>query len=580
MVTKKRSSATRLLDHQLRAIRHARAADKAGGGLLLFHVMGSGKTLTSLHICAKLFPNRRITVFAPKHLRSTWMSELAISGVSIASVEVYAHETLFTHPPDPRGIAIVDEAHYLADIIAKEHVVFDTLRKFHRTYHLTGTPFKKGVDELSMYVNIVSKKNLIPGSVSTFQRQFTKSLTNPQKAWNNWVVNTFAKLLSMSARAKIYYEFQKQKTPLQFTFKYLKNELTKYLKFGTYGVIIAYMDSFISNLSYKPTLNSKKLAEATSEFINLVTAEDISKSTIPFPFVTQVTETFAYTSEQLSKFTAMYSKTGGQVTDANLDDLFGKNVSVIQREAASMEYVKKIVGQGYSVGSESGRLSGWYKRTVPRKFKYIATICKSSTRIVMYSSFGEVSRRLFAYLESEGLGHRVQNTLASYPNINIDSVQRNFEGSQDIILLHPKLQEGISIKGTSKLIIVEPFSDISAKQQVEARVVRMGSHARFKHNSVEIITCVTGITNTDHTKTKFSFVENLQSMMSDFQVQMQLSKKALGSLLTTPPWIAMGDMDHAFPGPEISQMIATKQTEEQLFSFIRSVKTMLGRNGG
>lgn len=196
----------KLLPHQAMTVQHARRANANGHGTCLFHIMGSGKTVTALAICQALFPTRKIVVYAPSYLESTWRRELAdVDPKRSLTVGVFSHEALRTKDQaDAKkhkdAIVIIDEVHSLLDMISNNPGVFRFLRGFHRAYLLSGTPIRHSLDEIGRYVNIVAKKTVVPGSLSGFEKQFMTQLTPRQKVWNNWIVRTVSSVVFQNWR--------------------------------------------------------------------------------------------------------------------------------------------------------------------------------------------------------------------------------------------------------------------------------------------------------------------------------------------------------------------------------------------
>ena len=537
-----------LLEHQQKTIQHARRAnDTRASGILLFHIMGSGKTVTALAICQELFPDRKVTVYCPTHIRDTWNIERS-SFFPDADVTVFSHDALLTMTADPNRIVIVDEAHHLFDIVKKDHTVYTKLRKFHRAYLLTGTPFRKGLDEISLYVNIVSKKNLIPRSFSEYESLYMKKLTTYQRFWNGWV------MAAWKFGSKLYVFSTMRKFPFFSIFFHVFASITEQI------------------LTHVPKPDIPKLVAAIQSYVSVVVEKDIVHKTLRFPSVVRTNEPFKYTTEQTNKIIGILKLQGGTVSEKNLDNLYGTDANAEYRNAMANVMSNKIATRGArrQYGEDIGRVSGFWssKGAAPQKFKYIVDMCKTRKRVVIYSSFGHVARRIAEYLGSRGLSARLYNAVAMYPKIDVRKMQQHFMADKDIIILHPKMTEGISIKGASTLIITEPMTDAAKKQQIEARVVRIGSHQGVKTKSVEIVTCVTGfvLDAVESDSRDITLADIGPAVVHDVEAQVKIgwSLTKWKDVLVRPPWVIYDDIGHLIPGPEVSQFISMRKLEGEL----------------
>ena len=60
--------------HQMAVALHLAARCKAQKGMLVYHDMGTGKTLTAL-IFAMSFPEQRVVIVTPEEIQFTWKAE-------------------------------------------------------------------------------------------------------------------------------------------------------------------------------------------------------------------------------------------------------------------------------------------------------------------------------------------------------------------------------------------------------------------------------------------------------------------------------------------------------------------------
>jgi hypothetical protein len=552
-----------LLEHQRRTIRHAKTAYARGSGLLLFHIMGSGKTVTALAICQALFPDKPIDVYCPVHIKETWSTEHA-SYFPNARVTVVSHEALFTKKPDPESIVILDEAHHLFDMVKKDYTIYEKLRTYHCAYLLTGTPFRRGLNDISLYVNIVSKKNIVPRSLSEYENMYVKKLTSYQQFFNNWVLRNFwSRLVYTIGSVKLLSSGSLSSVPGYNASK--KVLLT---------IVLSLFISITTTVfSYTKSTDIHKLVAAVRNYVSVVIERDIQHATLRFPDVVRTTEAFMYTTEQTNRLVGILKKEDGRISNINLDNMYGSNANAKYRNAMANIMSNKLAtggSRGRQHGDEIGRVSGYWssKGAVPNKILYIVKMCQTRKRIVIYSSFGHVARRIAEYLVAEGFSNRVYNAATAYPNIDMKSIQAGFLEHRDIIIMHPSMTEGISIKGVSTMILTEPLTNAAIKQQVEARVVRIGSHKNMKNKRVEIVTCVTGLNMDDITEGQDVTLDSVfLRMMNEFKARGKLAFgliKRWKELIVRDPFTMYGDIAHLIPGPEVLQFTNMRSLDNDL----------------
>lgn len=577
----------KLLEHQEWAVEHAAEANARGHGTMLFHSMGTGKTITALSICLKLFPKRPIVVYAPGFLKATWAEEKRlVNSKNSMTLQVFDINDLLkigknAHSGVESSIVIVDEAHYLQDLIPKNPEIFRYLRSFHRAYFLTGTPFRSDIDELPVYINILAKKTVIPVSIDEFKKRYSIPLTRPQKMWNNWFVKSFSTVLLVHGFQKRVRNEWANRREMSWekirAMAFAPPKSWKYLYVYQPLMLLA-IDAMAPQITFQPSLNVKALAAVMNPYITITSSRSVKSNSLRFPDVTTARQLFSYTDEQRTKLLGMLAHQSGAITDANVKNLFGDEVSNADRNALLPNMMSRITGgKNKTGGSEISRLSGWGRSEVPAKFVFIADRCASTRRIVLYSRYQTVASNLVAYLERRGFRSRICDLNKTYPKIDLARMQSGFFGAVDIVVLHPKMIEGISIKGASELIIVEPFTDAASKQQLEARVVRLGSHANVPENHVNIVTCVTGI---DLMSDPFENAGILAALRDAVKLKLRdlrvyMKTFSFGKVVEMPPWMQMADTSHLHMGPEVTQQLRIVSLESLLDSFKAQAESLL-----
>ena len=172
-----------LLDHQSKFLRKFFLSNVSG--CIVFHGVGSGKTLTSVvasHYYLSLYPEGNIIVISPPALIVNFVNGLKQYGLNIEdnrysfkSFEQFARNPTIKNP---KTLLIVDEAHILRTQIQvhesedKNHnkiinvsqnkrgyAVLEACKKCDKVILLTGTPFINKLYDIENLLSMVDKKN-------------------------------------------------------------------------------------------------------------------------------------------------------------------------------------------------------------------------------------------------------------------------------------------------------------------------------------------------------------------------------------------------------------------------------------
>lgn len=155
-------------------------------GILLFHDLGSGKTITSL-IIIKYFINKNINnkfyIICPKHLFSYWKKEAQKLNIDtdkyIYFVNIFNINEILKFKENKKWIIIIDEAHLLLEYFHNQNISINKLEKLYKklysckfTIYLTGTPIIDNISDLNIFENLCSNKNLLTNDKNLFPEYF------------------------------------------------------------------------------------------------------------------------------------------------------------------------------------------------------------------------------------------------------------------------------------------------------------------------------------------------------------------------------------------------------------------------
>ena len=143
--------------------------------LILAHSTGSGKTLTSIAIADAI--GKPTTVLTPASLVENYKKEIANFKKGGPKIEVLSLPTAQKRNYQvPKGnTLIIDEMHALRNPTSKKFkYIRNQLDNADRVFGLTGTPAYNNIENWAPLVNVVSKKDLLPIDPSEFKRQYTQ----------------------------------------------------------------------------------------------------------------------------------------------------------------------------------------------------------------------------------------------------------------------------------------------------------------------------------------------------------------------------------------------------------------------
>ncbi len=133
-------------------------------GLILFHNVGSGKTLTSLNAMIQF--RNPIIVIGTKSSKKAFIDEIAKIKLK-RNIELYTFTKIYEIlPKNPDFLVgksvIVDEAHNLRNITSNNRRLWKALMASYKVLLLTATPFSNHMVDIAVLVNIVHKSRILP----------------------------------------------------------------------------------------------------------------------------------------------------------------------------------------------------------------------------------------------------------------------------------------------------------------------------------------------------------------------------------------------------------------------------------
>jgi superfamily II DNA or RNA helicase len=166
-----------LLPHQYNTIKHIENKCNNQKGLLLWHYMGTGKTITGLawlyHIM-HYYTNDEYYIICPELIKSNWISTAKKMGIKLKEDNLLNYSDMRNmienHQDKIKGkYLIVDEAHNLCKLVRDlingtrtYYKIHKYLAQSNKVLFLTGTPFDENKSDLAILLNLCANEPFMP----------------------------------------------------------------------------------------------------------------------------------------------------------------------------------------------------------------------------------------------------------------------------------------------------------------------------------------------------------------------------------------------------------------------------------
>lgn len=158
----------KLFEHQIKCVEWMKNND----GLILYHSMGSGKTITSLAMVYQFkFP---IIIISTKASRKNFQDDIKKMNLNESRIKIITYQkaikSIINNDLDLSSYSvIIDEAHHLRTGTKLQSILITECIKAKKIVLLTGTIFYNSLTDLSVLVNIVKKDEILPETNKEFK---------------------------------------------------------------------------------------------------------------------------------------------------------------------------------------------------------------------------------------------------------------------------------------------------------------------------------------------------------------------------------------------------------------------------
>jgi Helicase conserved C-terminal domain len=463
-------------------------------GLIINHYLGTGKTYLAIGF-AERNPHCQVIILAPRFLENNWTEHLEKYGVKDKSryrfISHHAPELLVQEALS-NTIVIIDESHKLIERVRAQNTnsslytrLYLHLQNAHRILSLTGTPIYNEYIDLVYQINLVAGKNLLPFNQEAFRTSFT-NISTLRTYWRGHLTES----LFASSLLTPFYTFLW--TPL------FSPPITIFAI--PLGVIPALLTPFI--LPVLIPLKQFPLRSFSPEQLKTIITQYISyynfeQNNHLYPTQVSYEQRVSYNHAQLQILYQFYDSRLNVMESEQIfkdQEELGANGNlkdnILLNSYSILDTYKNKPGAGREIGNIFFAEKAQAQTTIfPEKFKRILqTIEGSRGPVVIYSHYYYNGLLYFKqFLDAAAYKEKYRILHPEMPKAQQSQILNEFNNNQiQILLLHPEITEGISLKGTRQLHFLETPINGALQQQIIGRTVRYRSHVHLPESEQKV----------------------------------------------------------------------------------------------
>lgn len=481
----KGSGSIELLEHQLLPIDYLHK-NPSLHGLLINHYMGTGKTFLGIGF-AESFPEHPVIILAPRFLESQWFTEIERYGVknpkryTFVSYDDAAEKlgslNLTNH------VILADEIHNLAKRLRSTNPienaavtkVYLNLQTAYKVIGLTGTPVYGDESDLAFILNLVAGTNIMPTNQETFRLEYT-TIHPSRKFFRGYLTESNLVQLGLTGFLGMF-------------------GFSVFGPWGLLGIPLGLGLTVGSNYIFDTSsfkfraLNVEKMAPLMTKYVSYFRFDDSHFK--DFPAQTFEVKQVPYNKFQYSFFLRLVE--GDLPVDQLQRLLMNDN---IKRTEAEVRLNSSLIHEQFYAQIGAARDIGnfEFKNEVgelvePPKFMAIyKELLKNNEQTVLYSNYFNTGTLAFEkFLKRQGFDRPygiIEPTQS--PDKVRELVKAYNDGKIKLLMLHPDITEGISLKGTQYLHILEPMLNSTVLEQVVGRTRRFQSHSHLPKEKQQV----------------------------------------------------------------------------------------------
>jgi len=469
-------------------------------GAILWNAMGVGKTLTAM-VFLKNFPpsHFRIIVITPDHLIFSWENERRKFNLDFGDMKYVSYEDLFKNPRqvlvgDSRPlVVVVDECHHFVEFVKHGRasielkvILLMALRDMPvKTLLLSGTPFTSEIADLRFLLFLCAPPNTVPISRQTFMNKYYQH-TKTNIVIYGWVVPLYTgenPILAFLLRSAItYFTGMGIDTMIQ-NITGQQNVPIGHLTVVLCDALVAWCATAIAleDRSIPTTLLYDKFRKDAQQYVSFYQPDFLAPVTTPDALVQQqrIATTGVLRHFPVLKIhhisipldvdqTVLYI----QMATNRLDDAERRLLHIPETVLQALHEQNSTISEVYA---QTQRVAHVYQKdgSLPLVYSRALELTKGH-RAVIWTQFDYAAHDITQVLGKAAV--RLLSVPAGERAAVLDRFASSTPGTMCLVL-DDKFSEGINVRETQRLILLDVPIDLGKFSQVIARVRRLHSHA-------------------------------------------------------------------------------------------------------
>ena len=500
--------------HQKKVIKYFQKNDVRG--IILYHGLGSGKTITSLGV-SELYLDKNVVCIVPASMRTQWDIELNKVVKNKKRFTIYSYEEfpkrILSVNNLKNKIVIIDEAHRLRNLGTISKTILNLTKEVFKIILLTGTPIVNSPMDFSNLANLVYGENRLPLTEKAFEHLFLElKIEKPKSSmrcseYSNIICSNNGIREENSKYCQYHlYLFKKKRLPNLFKEdkKYEKEQEERILKNK-------------KNIDSKKKLNKTLFKKYIKNLVSYYQPDIIGVDEYP------TTIKHYLKSDMSMKQNQMYKIATKMLSKEDLERVEGGENYFIDDNTMFNAFLNKTRQISNCVNGDMDS----------PKFINILKYCKKGPfPIIIYSNWinnGIVPMKrllemnnLNCYAYTGELNDREKKRIVD--EYNKKKIQ--------VLLLSSSGSEGLDLKNTRQIHIMEPHFNMAKINQVIGRGIRYKSHSELpkKERKVDVYYWISkpDFSNTKQKNKSFKNNNNLNNNGSNKTKKIEKNKDKIG----------------------------------------------------
>lgn len=554
-----------LLNHQLKSVERIVARCQKQNGIVLYHELGTGKTLTSLTIIMNYKMNKSV-IFCPPQFKYVWINEMKKIDYDFTT-EILTHKDIYSHDCKDK-IVIIDEAHDIMDV-----KLLQKSQDSKKIILLSGIPIYNDISDLSLLVNIAAGKQIITYDKMEFHKKYM-TISKVNSLLYGYLLPIFqSNIFKLGIKVSILREL-----PQLFFKMLMANDMIYYPELNASEEAWEWNNLIHDMMRYnnihldwrvKPTQGfSKDIIRHLSLPAALILLKMMTNVVKKYELQSLYKMDFQKFAKDISPYIDYYKPgINSDFPSKKMETKFVEYNALQIQEWLKITYnintKNKFVDITLDDYLDMGRAIGnsRFNHVEPPKFiRIVEFIKKHHGNHLIYTNFHDHGGLLLSEFFTR---NKIEHTILQpvMKKSGIERILHDFKvGKVKVLILHKKYT--LPISGTKYFHIIEPILKSSKYDQIIGRALRNDSHSHLPKNEREVTVINWICTNQSFKNGVLSRLKELKIWKDNFR-QVYIDKFKESKSITdplTPDQIVFNANNELNVTKEKLQAILEKQT--------------------